>query len=75
MGRCRHGSSEAGYINRLKLHGYLFTADPFISFGGTGRLKHDLRMRYQYLPTGFLSGQIMMQALFQSTESIYSITG
>lgn len=35
------------------LHGYFFTADPFISFGGTGRAKHDFRMRYQYTANRF----------------------
>ena len=35
------------------LHGYFFTADPFISMGGKGKIKHDLRMRYQYTANRF----------------------
>jgi iron complex outermembrane receptor protein len=35
------------------LHGYFFTADPFISMGGAGKIKHDFRMRYQYTSNRF----------------------
>jgi outer membrane cobalamin receptor len=35
------------------LHGYFFTADPFVSYSKTGRIKHDFRMRYQYSANRF----------------------
>ena len=30
-----------------RLHGYYFSADPFISFGKRGKVRHDLRIRFQ----------------------------
>lgn len=30
-----------------RLHGYYFSADPYISFGKRGKVKHDIRMRLQ----------------------------
>jgi iron complex outermembrane receptor protein len=36
-----------------RLHGYFFTADPFITYGGSGKVKHELRMRYQYTANRF----------------------
>ena len=34
-------------------HGYFFSADPFVSLSGTGKIKHDFRMRYQYSANRF----------------------
>ncbi len=36
-----------------RLHGYFFSADPFVSLSGTGKIKHDFRMRYQYSDSRF----------------------
>lgn len=30
-----------------RLHGYYFSADPYVSFGKRGKVKHDIRMRLQ----------------------------
>jgi len=30
-----------------RLHGYYFSADPFVSFGKRGKVRHDIRMRLQ----------------------------
>jgi iron complex outermembrane receptor protein len=35
------------------LRGYFFTADPFVSLNRTGKITHDLRMRFQYAANRF----------------------
>ena len=60
------------------LHGYFFTADPFITFGGTGKTKHDFRMRYQYTANKFpvrTNNDASSSSVYGEYLFYYQITG
>ncbi len=60
------------------LHGYFFTADPFITFGGTGKIKHDFRLRYQYTANRFpvrTNNDASSSSVYGEYLFFYKITG
>jgi outer membrane cobalamin receptor len=60
------------------MHGYFFTADPFITFGGAGKIKHDFRMRYQYTANKFpvrTDNDASSSSIYGEYLFYYQITG
>jgi iron complex outermembrane receptor protein len=60
------------------LHGYFFTADPFITLGGAGKIKHDFRMRYQYTANRFpvrTNNDASSSSVYGEYLFYYKITG
>ena len=60
------------------LHGYFFTADPFLTIGGTGKIKHDIRMRYQYSANRFpvrTNNDASSSSVYGEYLFYYKITG
>ncbi len=60
------------------LHGYFFTADPFITIGGAGKTKHDFRMRYQYSTNRFpvrTNNDASSSSVYGEYLLYYKITG
>jgi outer membrane cobalamin receptor len=60
------------------LHGYFFTADPFLTLGGAGKIKHDIRMRYQYSANRFpvrTNNDASSSSVYGEYLFYYKITG
>jgi len=60
------------------LRGYFFTADPFITLGGKGKIKHDFRMRYQYSANRFpvrTNNDASSSSVYGEYLFYYKITG